>query len=91
MRANIEKTLGLVFSQQLMLALVNKGLLREKAYKMVQGNSMRSWREKIPFKSLVLADTEIMSYLNQDDIERIFDYGIYTANVDYIFTRCGLN
>ena len=91
MTANINKTLGLVFSQQLLLALVGKGILREKAYSLVQGNAMKSWAEKRDFKQLVLDDPDIASYLSPAEIDKIFDYGIYSAKVDYIFERCGLN
>lgn len=91
MARNIDTTLGLVFSQQLMLALVGKGILREQAYRMVQGNAMRSWQEKIDFKQLVLGDAEIMNLITAEELEQVFDYGVYTANVDYIFKRCGLN
>ncbi len=91
MTRNIETTLGLVFSQQLMLALVGKGILREEAYRMVQGNAMRSWSEKIPFKQLVLDDAAIMNLITPAELEQVFDYGVYTANVDYIFKRCGLS
>jgi len=91
MTRNIETTLGLVFSQQLMLALVGKGMMREEAYRMVQGNAMRSWSEKIPFKELVLDDAAIMELITPAELEQVFDYGVYTANVDYIFKRCGLS
>lgn len=90
MARNIETTLGLVFSQQMLLALVGKGLSREQSYSLVQGNAMRCWQEKIPFKELLLADETIMSLLTADEMDKIFDYGIYTANVDYIFQRSGL-
>jgi adenylosuccinate lyase len=90
MARNIETTLGLVFSQQLLLALVGKGISREKSYRMVQDNAMRSWREKIPFKQLLLADDAIMSLITPGELDGIFDYGVYTANVDYIFKRSGL-
>ena len=90
MARNIETTLGLVFSQQVLLALVGKGLSRERSYSLVQGNAMRSWQEKIPFKQLILADETIMSLITLEEIDKIFDYGIYTANVDYIFKRSGL-
>lgn len=90
MNRNINKTLGLVFSQQLMLALVGKGMLREEAYKIVQQNAMQSWAEKLDFKKLVLQDKTIMDLMTAEEIDRMFDYGIYTANVDYIFQRCGL-
>lgn len=90
MNRNINKTLGLVFSQQLMLALVGKGMLREEAYKIVQQNAMQSWAEKLDFKKLVLQDKTIMDLMTVEEIDRMFDYGNYTANVDYIFQRCGL-
>lgn len=90
MNRNINKTLGLVFSQQLMLALVGKGMLREEAYKIVQQNAMQSWAEKLDFKKLVLQDKTIMDLMTAEEIDRMFDYGNYTANVDYIFQRCGL-
>ena len=91
MAQNIDKTLGLVCSQQLMLALLSKGMLREQAYSMVQNRAMQSWTEKLNFKQLVLADENIMASLTPEEIEQIFDFGIYTSNVDYIFKRCGLD
>ncbi len=91
MTRNIEKTLGLVFSQQLLLALVGKGMLREEAYSIVQERAMQSWNETISFKELVLGDQRMMSLLSIEEINEIFDFGIYTANVDYIFKRCGLD
>ncbi|MDD3363609.1 MAG: adenylosuccinate lyase [Syntrophomonas sp.] len=91
MAQNIDKTLGLVFSQQLMLSLVGKGMQREKAYSIVQTRAMQSWTEKLDFKQLVLADQNVMASLDIEEIEKIFDFGIYTSNVDYIFKRCGLN
>jgi adenylosuccinate lyase len=90
MADNIKKTQGLVFSQQLMLALVKKGILRESAYRIVQNNAMKSWNERLDFKELVLKDPEIMALVTEDEVDRIFDYGVYTANVDFIFKRCGL-
>lgn len=91
MARNIETTLGLVFSQQVLLALVGKGLSREKSYSLVQGNAMRCWQEKVPFKELLLADETIMSMITPEELDKIFDYGVYTANVDYIFKRSGLS
>ncbi|HZK87040.1 MAG TPA: adenylosuccinate lyase [Syntrophomonas sp.] len=90
MARNIETTLGLVFSQQILLALVGKGISREKAYSMVQGNAMRSWQEKIPFKQFILEDAAMMSFITPAELEGIFNYDVYTANVDYIFQRSGL-
>ncbi|MBO8158299.1 adenylosuccinate lyase [Thermosyntropha sp.] len=90
MLENINKTRGLVFSQELMLALVKKGILREEAYRMVQRNAMRSWKERLDFKELVLNDDEIMGIITPDELEAVFDLSLYTQNVDYIFKRCGL-
>lgn len=90
MRENIEKTRGLIFSQELMLALINKGLLREDAYRVVQKNAMKSWLKRSDFKELVLQDPEITALLSAQEIEAVFDFSLYTKNVDYIFKRCGL-
>lgn len=90
MMKNINKTHGLVFSQQVMLALVEKGLLREKAYELVQRNAMNAWNNGIDFQYLILQDDDIMSYLTTAEVESIFDYDYYTKNVDYIFQRAGL-
>lgn len=90
MAQNINKTLGLVFSQQLLLALVDKGMMREAAYKIVQQRAMQSWTEKLDFKELMLNDEAVAALLTADEIDKIFDFGIYTRNVDYIFKRCGL-
>jgi len=91
MAENIERTRGLVFSQELMLALVGKGMLREDAYRLVQDNAMRSWTEKLDFKELIVNEPEIMNCMTLEDIETVFNLKIYTDNVDYIFSRCGLN
>ncbi len=87
---NIQKTRGLVFSQELMLALVNKGMLREDAYRLVQKNSMKSWADGSDFRELVLSDPEIMEHVNESEIDRVFDMSLYSSQVDYIFKRCGL-
>jgi len=91
MARNIDKTLGLVFSQQLLLALLGTGMQRDPAYKIVQQRAMQSWTEKLDFKELVLQDETIMNQLSVKEIDKIFDYGVYTTNVDYIFKRCGLD
>ncbi len=90
MARNIDKTLGLVFSQQLLLALLGTGMQRDPAYKIVQQRAMQSWTEKLDFKELVLQDETMMNQLSVKEIDKIFDYGVYTTNVDYIFKRCGL-
>lgn len=90
MTRNISLTGGLIFSQELMLHLIDKGMLRETAYRLVQDNAMKSWSERCSFKQLVLDDPEIMKFLSPEDVEAVFDMSIYYKNVDYIFQRCGL-
>lgn len=90
MRENLDTTLGLVFSQQVMLALVEKGILRETAYAWVQRNALHAWRARIPFKELVLKDQEVMGYLTPVEVEDLFDYNYHLKHVDYIFKRVGI-
>jgi adenylosuccinate lyase len=90
MKNNLETTLGLVFSQRVMLAVVDKGVLRETAYSFVQRNAMESWKKGIPFKELVLKDCDIMSYLTEKEVDDLFDYSYHVRNIDYIFKRIGL-
>jgi len=90
MRRNLELTQGLIFSQRVLLALIDKGVNREKAYKIVQGNAMKAWQEKRSFLSLLDADTEITAYLSKFELESLFDYDYYLKYVDNIFERLGL-
>ena len=90
MMENVEKTLGLVFSQRLLLTIVDKGVARDTVYPWVQSNALRAWDTKTPFKELVLQDENIMQYITAEELDNIFDYGYHTKNVDYIFKRCGL-
>jgi adenylosuccinate lyase len=90
MRRNLEKTLGLIFSQRVLLALVDKGVTRETAYAWVQRNAMSAWKRQVPFQDLVLADEDICSRLSTEEITALFDYGYHTRHVDAIFRRIGL-
>ena len=90
MRANIESSRGLIFSQRVLLALVEKGAAREDAYKVVQHNAMRSWDEGKEFPQLIKADPDAAVYLSEKELDEIFDYGYYTRHVDYTFQRIGL-
>lgn len=90
MMENVNKTLGLVFSQRLMLSMVNKGVMRDTAYPVVQENALKAWDTKTPFIDLVKNDARITEYLTAQEIDGIFDYGYHTKNVDYIFKRVGL-
>ncbi len=91
MRHNLELTQGLIFSQRVLLALIEKGLPREEAYKMVQDNAMKAWQEKRSFLDLLKADKRIATHLTEDELESIFDYNYYLKYVDSIFERLGLS
>ncbi|MGM0500170.1 MAG: adenylosuccinate lyase [Bacillota bacterium] len=90
MKLNLEKTLGLTFSQRLMLALVEKGLRREEAYELAQRNAMTAWEEKKEYKKLIAADQEISKYISSEELDQIFDWQAYLKNIDQIFKRTGL-
>ncbi|MDN5293914.1 MAG: adenylosuccinate lyase [Eubacteriales bacterium] len=90
MLENMERTRGLIYSQRVLLALVEKGLLREKAYELVQRNAMRVWATKENFLDLLAADPEVSQYLSREELESLFDYKWYLRHVDRIFARFGL-
>lgn len=90
MWSNVESSRGLIFSQQVLLALVDKGLPREDAYKIVQRNAGLSWDQNKDFRDLVKSDDEAIAYLNVERLNQIFDYSYYTRYVDDIFSRLGL-
>ena len=90
MIANMNKTGGLIFSQNLLIALVSKGVLREDAYKWVQRNAMARWLEGADFKTNVEADPDIKKYLTDDEVEHCFDPKPMLRHVDEIFARFGL-
>lgn len=91
MWSNIESTGGLVFSQRLMLTLVEKGLAREKAYKIVQKHAMKTWDEDASFQGLVKSDPEVASYMSTKDLDALFDYSYYGKYVDDVFQRLELS
>jgi adenylosuccinate lyase len=90
MRRNIELTQGVIFSQRVLLALIDKGLIREKAYKLVQDNAMKAWQKKQSFLSLLEADRRIIAHLTKLELNSLFDYTYYLKYVDYVFKRLGL-
>jgi adenylosuccinate lyase len=90
MQRNLERTQGLVFSQKVMLALIESGLSREDAYKIVQRNSMRAWDEEIQLRGLLEADTDFTERVSAEQIDKIFDYDAYLIHVDASFRRIGL-
>ena len=90
MKRNLELTRGLVFSQRVMLALIDKGLGRQKAYEMTQRNAMKAWKGNRSFLTLLKADTEVKDHIKPEELEKIFDYQYYLQHVDEIFQRLGL-
>jgi adenylosuccinate lyase len=90
MRRNIELTQGVIFSQRVLLALIDKGLPREEAYKMVQDNAMKAWEKKKSFLSLLEADRRITARLSKKELDSLFDYSYYLKHVDDVFKRLRL-
>jgi adenylosuccinate lyase len=90
MKRNLELTKGLIFSQRVMLSLIDKGLSRQKAYELVQRNAMRVWLQNKNFLSLLKADPEVTAILPQAELEPLFDYQYYLRYIDDIFERLGL-
>lgn len=87
MEKNLRLTKGIIFSQRVLLALTDKGLSREDAYKKVQIKTLKAWEDKNDFKEMLLNDKEIRKYLSDDDINECFDYGYFIRNIDYIYSR----
>ncbi len=91
MRANMEITHGLLYSQPVLLALTRKGMKREDAYRIVQRTAMDVWRSKKNFKEMLAADPEVAAVLTAADLDEAFDPAKSLQNVDYIFRRVGLD
>ena len=90
MKHNMDATYGLIYSQRVLLKLIDKGLSREKAYDLVQPKTAISWESHIPFRYLIEGDSEIMSHLSLEELDDAFDYNYHLKNVDEIFNRVGL-
>ncbi len=90
MRRNLELTQGLVFSQKVMLALIESGLSREGAYAIVQRHSMVSWEQERPFRALLDGDSDVTERLSKEQLDAIFDYNAYLEHIDESFRRVGL-
>ena len=87
MLANLNMTRGVIFSQMVLLKLIDKGMSRENAYAVVQKNAMESWQEDSDFKRLLLEDDEVMSYLNTQDINTVFRIENFLGHIGLIFNR----
>lgn len=90
MKRNIDKTHGVIFSQRVLLTLIDKGMSREEAYDLVQPKAMEAWETEVHFKKLVEADDQITNVLSQEEINACFDTTYHLKNVDFIFERIGL-
>jgi adenylosuccinate lyase len=90
MKRNLERTKGLIFSQRVMLTLIEKGLSRQKAYELVQRNAMKAWKGNKNFLTLLKADSEVIATLPLEELEGLFDYQYYLRHIDDIFERLGL-
>ena len=90
MRRNMEKTMGLIFSQKVLLTLVEKGMAREAAYDLVQKYAMEAWEKQKPFRELLASDPVIMSTLTPKELQACFDPAYHLKCVDEIFARVGI-
>lgn len=90
MKKNMDRTFGLIYSQRVLLALIDKGFAREKAYDTVQPLAMQAWEEQVSFPDLVKQHEEIKVTLTKEELEDCFDPKYHLKNVDYIFNRLGL-
>ncbi len=84
---NLGKLKGLIFSQQILLALASAGASREEAYERVQANALKVWRHKKDFKTLILADPQIVKYLSRKKIEELFDVSYHLKYISAVFKR----
>ncbi len=90
MLKNLNKTNGLIFSQSILLALTKKGILREKAYSLVQDVAMECWTTGQNFKELILKNSDISEQLTRKEIDELFDLKKHLRNVDKIFRKVGI-
>ena len=91
MMQNIESTYGVLFSQRVLLALVEKGMAREEAYGIVHEQAMQSWEVGDDFRERMRSETQVTERLSTEELETLFDYRYYVRHVDEIFQRTGLN
>jgi len=87
MRNNLDRLGGLVHSQRVLIALTQKGIAREDAYRIVQANAMRVWRGEGDFLAFLKADTDVRKHLSEAELRANFDLGHHFKHVDTIFKR----
>ena len=91
MMKNINHTNGLIFSQEVLLALIKKGVTREDAYQIVQKNAMKSWNEGLDFKNLLYGDVDVNKFLKDKEIDELFDLDKIMVNINKIYKRIGID
>jgi adenylosuccinate lyase len=89
MRENLELTYGAIFSQRVLSALVEAGLARDDAYRIVQANAQRAWDERTSFRSLLERDREVTKRLDAGSLDGLFDYDSFLRNLPEVFDRLG--
>lgn len=90
MARNLGKTFGVIHSQQVMLALIDKGMLREDAYKIAQANAMQAWTEEKSFRELLDGDERVTQVLSSQELDACFDPQYHIRNVNRIYERVGI-
>lgn len=90
MKRNMNATFGLIYSQRVLLKLIDQGMSREEAYDLVQPKTAYAWDHQTAFRPLLEADEKIMSVLSLEDLDDAFDYNYHLKEVDTIFNRVGL-
>lgn len=91
MRENIDNSMGVIFSQLLLLAMIEKGVMRETANEIISADAKIAWDQRTDFQYLVLEDERINSVLSREEIMGIFDYDRFRKNINFIFERAGLD
>ncbi len=87
MKRNLYGSYGLFFSQRILLALIEKGLPRQRAYEMVQARALESWEQRVSLYDKIKEDRAILAYLSREEIEELFDISYYLRYEDKIFNR----
>jgi len=90
MMANLIKTKGLIFSQRVLLKLMEAGLKRDEAYDLVQRAAMRTWQGGLDFKANLLKEPKVARCLKEEQIDKLFDLNYYLRQINKIFKRVGL-
>ncbi len=87
MIVNLNRTHGVIFSQMVLLRLIDKGMTREQGYAIVQKNAMKAWQEEISFQQLLMEDPDVRDYLSEEELQSVFKIDNFLKNVDVIFKR----